>query len=205
MKAIRFLHQRFVQPSIYFGRSYKFSSSLVHEIPPNLHIADMKIFEDTPTINFQKKIFDYAELSLKKDLNLLNFLNPEAPHQELVALDPQVFNVAIRKDIVLDAIRYHRHQLRQPKKTKRLNEIRGSKKKPIPQKKTGRAQFGNRRNSIWRGGQKAHGPVLRDYSIKINKKVRALAVMISLASKLKEGNLHVFDRLTCEVRIRRPL
>jgi large subunit ribosomal protein L4 len=55
---------------------------------------------------------------------------------------------------------------------------------------------GNRRNSAWKGGQKAHGPVLRDYSIGLNCKMRAMGMMVALSAKLREGNLHVFDALS---------
>lgn len=79
-----------------------------------------------------------------------------------------------------------------------MGEIRGSNKKPRPQKGQGYSQVGNRRNSAWRGGQKAHGPRLRDYSIGCNKKYRAMGMMIALAAKYREGNLLVFDNLNVE-------
>jgi len=115
----------------------------------------------------------------------------ELPLQRLI------FGAAIRRDIVHEVIRYQRHKARQPKKTKRIGEIAGSTKKPRPQKGTGTGQVGNRRNSAWKGGQKAHGPVLRDYSIGMNRKLRALGMMVALSAKLREGNLYVFDELTC--------
>ena len=46
---------------------------------------------------------------------------------------------------------------------------------------------------MWKGGQKAHGPVIRDYSIGSNRKCRALATMMMIASKEVEGNLVVVD------------
>jgi large subunit ribosomal protein L4 len=118
-----------------------------------------------------------------------------------MAIEDKVFGVAIRKDIVHEVIRYQRHMARQPKKTKRKSEISGSNKKPRPQKGGGVSQAGHKRNSVWRGGQKAHGPVLRDYSIGMNRKVRAMGMMIALAAKLHEGNLIVFDKIACEVGV----
>lgn len=59
-------------------------------------------------------------------------------------------------------------------------------------------QVGNKRNSAWRGGQKAHGPVIRDYSIDLNRKYRAMGMMIVLAAKFREGNLIVFNKLECK-------
>jgi large subunit ribosomal protein L4 len=76
-------------------------------------------------------------------------------------------------------------------------------KKPRPQKGGGQSQVGHKRNSVWRGGQKAFGPVIRDFSIGLNKKTRALGVMITLAAKLPENNLIIIDQLTCQVRIYR--
>lgn len=79
-----------------------------------------------------------------------------------------------------------------------MSEISGSNKKPRPQKGGGASQVGHRRNSVWRGGQKAHGPVLRDYSIGLNRKYRAMGMMVALAAKYREGNLVVFDKIVCD-------
>eukprot|EP01035_Chromulina_nebulosa_P018980 gene18980-24792_t len=86
--------------------------------------------------------------------------------------------------------------MRQPYKTKRKSEIRGSNKKPHPQKGQGRAQAGHKRNAIWRGGHKAHGPVIRDFSIGMTRKQRAMAMMIAIAAKYLEGNLIIVDAMT---------
>ena len=113
-------------------------------------------------------------------------------------MDSKIFGVAIRKDIVHEVVRYQRHKARQPKKTKRMSEISGSNKKPRPQKGGGQSQVGHKRNSVWRGGQKAHGPVIRDYSIGLNRKYRAYGMMVALAAKHREGNLVVFDKIACD-------
>lgn len=115
-----------------------------------------------------------------------------------VALKKTIFEIPLRKDIILNTVRYIRNAKRQPKKTKRMADLRGSGKKPHPQKGQGYSQAGQKRNSARRGGMKAHGPVLRDYSIKINKKVRAKAYMMVLAAKLREGNLLVVDNFTID-------
>ena len=59
-------------------------------------------------------------------------------------------------------------------KTKNKSEVSGTGKKPWKQKGTGRSSFGSSRNPVWRGGGVAFGPVPRDYSQKVNKKVSAL-------------------------------
>ena len=81
-------------------------------------------------------------------------------------------------------------------KTKNRSEVSGSGKKPWKQKGTGRASFGGKRNPVWRGGGVAFGPVPRDYSQKINKKVAALAFARALSDKIAAGELCVVDALT---------
>ena len=185
-------------------------------VPSNLQLADASaILQPSSTRVVSKEIavtgqptggleYLFPPLDVPKSLRVRVFQKPgefvggdvagggEIPLQRLV------FGAAIRKDIIHEVIRYQRHKARQPKKTKRIGEIAGSTKKPRPQKGTGSAQVGNRRNSVWRGGQKAHGPVIRDYSIGMNRKMRAMGMMIALSAKFREGNLYVFDKLACE-------
>jgi len=171
--------------------------SATSALPSNLILADAKVLDELPEPDFPVINYLFPTLNVPTSITVKKFLQPDAAESELATLplERKIFEVAIRKDIVHDVIRYIRHKKRQPKKTKRVNEISGSKKKPRPQKGTGQAQVGNKRNSVWRGGQKAFGPVLRDYSISINRKVRALGSMMTLAAKFREGNLVVFDSL----------
>jgi large subunit ribosomal protein L4 len=173
-------------------------SEIVPTLPPNLVMNDTRVFEKPVEPNIQPLEYLFPTLNIPRSIEVKVFdkSNESVGHVEL---DPDIFGVAIRKDIILECIRHTRHRLRQPKKTKRMSEIRGSNKKPRPQKGLGRSQVGHRRNSVWRGGQKAHGPVIRDYSIGLNKKMRAKGMMIALAAKFREGNLIVFDRMECEV------
>jgi len=83
-------------------------------------------------------------------------------------------------------------------KTKNKSEVSGSGKKPWKQKGTGRASFGTRRNPVWRGGGVAFGPVPRDYSQKVNKKVSALAFARALSDKIAAGELCLVDALNYE-------
>ena len=78
-------------------------------------------------------------------------------------------------------------------KTLRRGEVRGGGKKPWRQKGTGRARAGTIRSNIWRGGAVVFGPTPRDYSFKVNKKVRALALRMALSSRLAEENLLVVN------------
>jgi large subunit ribosomal protein L4 len=65
--------------------------------------------------------------------------------------------------------------------------VRGGGKKPWRQKHTGRARHGSIRSPLWAGGGVAHGPHPRDYSQKVNKKVRRLAIRSALSMKVQES------------------
>jgi large subunit ribosomal protein L4 len=78
--------------------------------------------------------------------------------------------------------------------TKTRGEVRGGGKKPWRQKGLGRARHGSSRSPIWVGGGVSHGPRNdRDYSVKINKKMKAASLRTLLSKKLKEGELIVLD------------
>jgi large subunit ribosomal protein L4 len=177
-------------------------SEMPQSIPANLHLADPKalekprvVAEEVPKVNWL-----FPTLDVPDSIEVKKFRSPgEIDESMTVKLNKKIFGVALRKDIIHEVVRYHRAKSRQPSGvTKRIGEIRGSKRKPIPQKGQGRSQVGNRRNSAWVGGQKAHGPRLRDFSFKLNRKLRAQAMMIVLAAKHREGNLLVFDNLRLE-------
>ncbi len=168
-------------------------------VPANLHLDDMSALlepEAATTPVIREEEFKFPPLKITEALEVMKFQEPGVNTGEKVCLHPTLFGVALRKDIVHEVIRYQRAKVRQPKRTKRVGEISGSKKKPRPQKGQGLSQVGNKRNSAWRGGMKAHGPVIRDYSFSLNRKVRAMGMMICLSAKLREGNLHVFDSIT---------
>ncbi len=80
--------------------------------------------------------------------------------------------------------------------TKGRGDVRGGGKKPWRQKGTGRARHGSRRSPIWVGGGVSHGPISdKDYSVKINKKVRAKALAIVLSKKFADQEIFFIDSL----------
>ncbi len=82
---------------------------------------------------------------------------------------------------------------------KMRGEVSGGGKKPWRQKGTGRARHGSTRSPIWRKGGVTHGPRNdRDYSQKINKKMRTKALWTVLASKQREGDLLWLEGLKLE-------
>ncbi|NLL53343.1 MAG: 50S ribosomal protein L4 [Peptococcaceae bacterium] len=76
------------------------------------------------------------------------------------------------------------------------SEVRGGGRKPWRQKGTGRARAGTIRSPLWRGGGVIFGPKPRDYSKKLPKKVKRLALCSALSSKVKENNLVVVDQIS---------
>ena len=83
--------------------------------------------------------------------------------------------------------------------TKDRSEVSGGGKKPWKQKGTGRARHGSRRSPMWVGGGVTHGPRSeKDYGKKINKKVRAKALAITLSKKHADGEVIFVDTLTLD-------
>ncbi len=85
--------------------------------------------------------------------------------------------------------------------TKNRGEVSGTGDKPWRQKGTGRARHGSRRSPIWVGGGVAHGPRNdRDYTKKINKKMKVKALLTALSRKYKDGEIIFVD----EISIKEP-
>jgi len=78
------------------------------------------------------------------------------------------------------------------------SDVRGGGKKPYKQKHTGRARRGSMRSPINVGGGVAHGPHPRDYSQKVNKKVRALAMRSALSLRAREEKLVLVENPVME-------
>lgn len=81
--------------------------------------------------------------------------------------------------------------------TKTKGEMRGGGKKPWKQKGTGRARQGSTRNPQWVGGGVAFGPRAdRDYSVKVNRRVRQKALFMALSDKASSGSLIALENLS---------
>jgi large subunit ribosomal protein L4 len=82
--------------------------------------------------------------------------------------------------------------------TKTRSEVNGSTRKPWRQKGTGRARAGRRKSPVWVGGGIIFGPRPRDYSYKLPKKVKRLAMVSILSLKNKEDKLKIVQDFTVE-------
>jgi len=79
--------------------------------------------------------------------------------------------------------------------TKTAGEVQGSNKKPWKQKGTGRARAGSVRSPLWAGGGVVFGPKPRDFTKKISKKTRHLALRKALSERIKLGDVVIVDDL----------
>lgn len=109
-----------------------------------------------------------------------------------VELAPEVFEVEARPEILNLVVRAQRAAQRAgTHKAKTRAFVSGGGVKPWKQKGTGRARAGSNRSPIWRGGAIIFGPRPRDYSFKVNSKVRSLAMRMALSSRVAGNNLLV--------------
>lgn len=109
-----------------------------------------------------------------------------------IELAPEVFEVEVQPEILNLVVRSQRAAKRQgTHATKNRAVITGGGRKPWRQKGTGRARAGSSRSPLWRGGATTFGPQPRDYSFKVNKKVRKLALQMALSARLSEEKMTV--------------
>src|ERR1041384_1079444 len=100
--------------------------------------------------------------------------------------------------IYLDVKSYLANQRQGTHKAKQRNEISGSSKKLKKQKGTGGARAGNIKNPQFKGGGRIFGPQPRDYSFKLNKKVKDLARKSALTYKAKDNSIAILEDFSFE-------
>lgn len=126
----------------------------------------------------------------------LDVLNLKGEKVKEIKLNDAIFNIEPNLDSVKKMIRLQRNSWRQgTQKAKTRAEVRGGGKKPWRQKGTGRARQGSIRAPHWVGGGVAFAPTPRDYTFKINKKERKLALKSALSIKANDKAIKVFDSL----------
>ena len=111
-----------------------------------------------------------------------------------VTLNDSIFEVTPNDHaIYLDTKQYLANQRQGTHATLEKSMVSGSTKKIKKQKGTGTARAGSRKSPLFRGGARAFGPQPRDYSFKLNKKLKKLARLSALAYKVKENNITVIE------------
>ena len=121
--------------------------------------------------------------------------NLEGQTVKQLELADAVFAIKPNQSLLWEATKqFLASQRRGTHKTKSRAEVSGGGKKPWRQKGTGRARVGSIRSSLWRHGSIAHGPVPRDYSYELPKKMLRGALRSALAAKFLEKRLTVVDQ-----------
>ena len=114
-----------------------------------------------------------------------------------IELSDAIFNVEVNENLIHKAVKTQLANKRQgTQKAKTRSEVRGGGRKPWRQKGTGHARQGSIRAPQWTGGGVVFAPVPRDYSIKMNKKERRLALKSVLTSAVQENKFIVIDELS---------
>jgi len=114
-----------------------------------------------------------------------------------VELSDAVFGAEVNQALLWESVRHYTASRRGGNaKTKVRREVAGSGKKLWRQKGTGRARMGSVRSPIWRHGGTSHGPVPRDYSYRLPKKMLVGALRSALSAKLRDGELVVVNEFT---------
>ena len=125
--------------------------------------------------------------------------NMEGKEVGTMELNDAVFGVEINDHLVhLAVVRQLANNRQGTQKAKTRSEVSGGGRKPWRQKGTGHARQGSTRSPQWTGGGVVFAPVPRDYSIKMNKKERRLALKSALTSRVQENKLIVLEDLTLD-------
>ena len=124
----------------------------------------------------------------------VEMLNLDGKSVGKVEFSDVIFGIEPRADILHRVVTWQRaNQRAGTHAVKTVSDVAGSGKKAFKQKKTGNAREGERYNVHMRGGGVVHGPVVRDHSIDLPKKIRSLGLKMALSSKVKDGSLIVID------------
>ena len=113
-----------------------------------------------------------------------------------MTLSEELFSIQGKDTLIHQAmINYLANQRQGTACTKTKGFVRGGGRKPYKQKGTGRSRAGSIRSPLWKGGGTVFGPRPRDYSYKMPKKARRLALYAALSEKIREGQIVVLDSL----------
>jgi len=116
-----------------------------------------------------------------------------------IDLNDDVFNIEVNEHVMYEAVKtYMANQRQGNQSAKTRSEVRGGGRKPWRQKGTGRARAGTIRSPLWKGGGVIFAPKQRDYSKKLPKKIKRLAMKSALSSKVLNDEIVVMEDLKFE-------
>lgn len=116
-----------------------------------------------------------------------------------VELSDDIFGVEVNTHVMYEAVKnYLANQRQGTQSAKTRADVRGGGRKPWRQKGTGRARQGSIRSPQWKGGGVVFAPKPRDYSYKLPKKIKRLALKSALSSKVQDQEIIVVDSLVLD-------
>ena len=125
--------------------------------------------------------------------------NIEGKEVGTVELNDNIYGVEINENIVHKAVvTYLANQRQGTQSAKTRSEVSGGGRKPWRQKGTGHARQGSTRSPQWTGGGVVFAPKPRDYSVKMNKREKQIALFSALSSKVQDSKFIVVDDLTLD-------
>lgn len=128
------------------------------------------------------------------EANVVNIKNKQIG---TINLREDIFNTEVKEHTVWEVIKWQLASRRAgTASTKTRAEVRGSRRKILPQKGTGNARHGDKKANLMVGGGIAHGPHPRDYYYALPKKVRKKALKGVLSTKLKDGEIIFIEDFT---------
>jgi large subunit ribosomal protein L4 len=129
----------------------------------------------------------------------IDVINLSSAKVREIELDDSIFSIDVRSDIMARVVKWQLAKARSGNhKVKTRAEVKHTTRKPFKQKGTGRARQGMTSVPNMRGGGIAFGPVVRDHSHSLPKKVRALGLRSAISSKLSDGKLFVIENLNID-------
>lgn len=129
----------------------------------------------------------------------VNLLNQAGSKVADLTLSDYVFGIEPHQQALYDVVNAQRAAMRQgTHDVKNRGEVSGGGRKPWRQKGTGRARQGSTRSPQWRKGGVVFGPTPRSYAIKMNQKVRQLALRSALSYHAAKGQLKVVETISIE-------
>ena len=132
------------------------------------------------------------------ELSIVNITGEDTGKK--VTLNDSIFKIEPNDHVIyLDVKQYLANKRQGTHKAKERNEVTGSTKKIKRQKGTGTARAGSIKSPIFRGGGRVFGPKPRDYSFKLNKKVKQLARKSALSYKANDNKIKVLENFNFEV------
>ncbi|QGZ33891.1 50S ribosomal protein L4 [Stappia indica] len=116
-----------------------------------------------------------------------------------ITVSDEIFGLDPRTDLIHRVVRWQLAKRQAgTHKAQQRSEVSGSTKKFVRQKGSGGARHGNKKAPQFRGGGKAHGPVVRSHAHDLPKKVRALGLRHALSAKFKADGLIIVDVVSAE-------